>query len=98
MLPTGAGSGANGSASASASPFVPNAFQQAILEALEGRALRTRALGDAVGDCSRLYKPGGLAELRAQKLVAHHERLGFYSTLAPPPQLPDAGGSAGRSN
>jgi hypothetical protein len=43
--------------------WVPTAFQQAILDALDGRALKIPALGAAVGDKSRLYKPNGLREL-----------------------------------
>lgn len=80
----------SGSASTGASqqePFVLTVFQRAILEALEGRALRTRALGAAVGDESRLYKPGGLKELREHGLVKHHSRLGFYRVDAPPEEL-----------
>jgi hypothetical protein len=68
-------------------PFVLTPFQEAILEALEGVALRTRALGAAVGDVSRLYKPGGLQELRAHGLVDHHHRLGFFRPDTPPEQL-----------
>ncbi len=39
-----------GLAAAPAQTFVPTPFQQAILDALEGKALRTDALGAAVGD------------------------------------------------
>jgi hypothetical protein len=67
--------------------FVPSPFQDSILAALEGRALRTDALGGAVGDRSRLFKPHGLKELREQGLVGWHSRLGFYRVDAPPPQL-----------
>ena len=45
---------------APASVFVPSPFQEAILEALDGKALKTQALGAAAGDKSRLYKPHGL--------------------------------------
>lgn len=69
--------------------FVPTAFQEAILTALEGRALRTDALGHEVRDRSRLFRhPGGLKELREQGLVAHHPRLGYYRPDAPPEQFP----------
>lgn len=73
----------------SESVFVPNAFQQAILDALEGKAMRTDALAAKVGDRSRLFsKPrGGLPELKDQGLVGHHARLGYYSTSAPPPEV-----------
>lgn len=67
--------------------FIPNPFQQAILDALEGKALRTDALGAAVGDRARLYRPNGLRELRDHGLVAHHERLGFFRPDAPPDEL-----------
>lgn len=59
--------------------FIPTAFQRAILDALDGRALRTDALGAVVGDRGRLFrKPGGIQELVAQGLVANHKRLGYY--------------------
>jgi hypothetical protein len=70
-------------------PFVPNVFQESVLEALEGKALRTDALGAAVGDRGRLYKPGGLKELREAGMVKHHPRLGFYRPDAPPEELID---------
>jgi hypothetical protein len=70
--------------------FVPNAFQEAILSALEGKALRTDALGAAAGDRSRLFRnPGGLKELQEQGLVQHHKRLGFYRPDCPPEDLAD---------
>lgn len=70
--------------------FVPTPFQEAILDALEGKALRKQQLGAAVGDASRLYRdPGGLKELRDHGLVAHHSRLGYYRPDAPPDQLHD---------
>lgn len=69
-------------------PFVPTPFQQDILDALEGKALRTDALAAKVGDRSRLFRhPGGLKELQEQGLVAHHKRLGFYRPDAPPEEL-----------
>ncbi len=68
--------------------FVPNQFQESILGALEGKALRADALGHIVGDRSRLYrKPGGLQELRDQGYVSHHPRLGYYRPDAPPEEL-----------
>jgi hypothetical protein len=73
---------------AESSPFVPTAFQQDILDALEGKALRTDALAARVGDRSRLFRhPGGLKELQEQGRVAHHKRLGYYSVESPPPGL-----------
>jgi hypothetical protein len=71
-------------------PFIPTAFQKAILKALEGKALRARALGAAVGEsASWLYRPGGMTELRERGLVEQHERLGYYRPDAPPPELAD---------
>jgi len=76
--------------------FVPTAFQCGILDALDGRALRTDALGAEVGDRGRLFRrPGGLQELREQGLVDNHPRLGYYRPDAPPPQLADAAEPAG---
>jgi hypothetical protein len=67
-----------------AEAFVHSPFQDSILAALEGQALRTDALGAAVGDRSRLFKPHGLKELREEGLVSWHSRLGFYRVDAPP--------------
>jgi len=70
-------------------PFVPNALQGGILDALEFRALRTDALLSVVAaDRSRLYKrPGGIHELREHGFVGLHPRLGYYRPDAPPPEL-----------
>lgn len=68
-------------------PFTPRPFQQAILDALAGKALHARALGAKVGDSGRLYKPHGIQELRERGLVELHERLGFWRPDAPPPEL-----------
>ena len=59
--------------------FVPTPFQKGILDALDGKALRTDSLGNKVGDRRRLFKQGGLKELRERGLVGHHDRLGYYS-------------------
>lgn len=68
--------------------FVPSAFQRAILAALEGKSLKSDALGAAVGDRSRLFKQrGGLKELKEHGRVAHHDRLGYYRPDFPPPEL-----------
>lgn len=74
--------------------FVPNAFQTAILEALEGKAMKTGALAAAVHcETPQLFKKpkGGIAELREHDLVRHHERLGYWRPDAPPPQLSEPG-------
>ncbi len=68
-------------------PFVPTPFQKAILKALEGKAMHTRALGIAVGDKGRLYKPGGIKELEERGLVEQHDRLGYYRPDVPPPEI-----------
>lgn len=68
-------------------PFIPNGFQKGILKALEGKGLRTDALGAAVGDRARLFKPGGLQELKERGLVCHHKSLGYYRPDLPPIEL-----------
>ena len=69
--------------------FVPSPFQKGILAALNGKALRTDALADKVGSRSRLFSKNGVKELEDRGLIAHHERLGFYSTEFPPAELRD---------
>ena len=74
--------------------FVPTPFQKGILQALDGQALRTDDLAHEVGNRRKLFiHPGGLRELQAQGLVAHHNRLGYYRPDAPPPALKDAKGT-----
>lgn len=67
--------------------FVPNAFQQGILAALNGVGLRTDALASRVGSGSRsrLFERDGLPELQEEGLVCHHKRIGYYRPDAPPP-------------
>ncbi len=75
--------------------FIPNDIQDAILAALDGKAMRTDQLVSKVG-CDRraiFRKPGGVQELKDQGLVNTHARLGYYRTDAPPPNLPDPEGS-----
>ncbi len=71
-------------------PFVPSPLQNAILEALDGKALRTDALA-AAADCERrrLFRAGGLKELQDQGLVRNHPRLGYYRPDSPPDEIPD---------
>lgn len=70
--------------------FVPTQFQQDILEALSGRALRTDALAAKVGNRRGLFKdPGGVPELIEEGLVSHHKRLGYYRPDKPPADLGD---------
>lgn len=69
-------------------PFVPNEFQRQILEALDGKALRTDALAGAVGNRRRLFKhPGGISELIEEGLVANHPRCGYYRPDRAPPEI-----------
>jgi hypothetical protein len=68
-------------------PFIPRRFQRAILDALDGVALRTDALGAKVGDRGRLFKRNGIKELREQGLVDRHPSVGFYRPDAPPPEF-----------
>jgi hypothetical protein len=66
--------------------FIPNPRQKAMLDALEGRALRTNAWEE----CSKVDKKSLMVlkkELEALGLVRHHARLGFYRPGAPPPEL-----------
>ncbi len=73
--------------------FVPNAFQKAILAALDKKGLRTDALAAKVGDRRRLFKdPGGLPELMEEGMVAHHKRIGYYRTDSPPQDLTQSQG------
>lgn len=68
--------------------FVPTDFQQALLDHLKGKALRTDALANRL-DCSssRLFKhPGGIPELVEEGLVEHHKRLGYFRPDEPPPE------------
>lgn len=68
--------------------FVLAAFQKGILQALEGRALRVQALGEAVKSVRRLYNdPGGLKELVREGLVQYHPRIGYFRPDMPPPDL-----------
>lgn len=68
-------------------PFEPNEMQDAILEALDGKALRTDDLAAKAGyERRRLFKkPGGLAQLQEQGLVANDPARGYYRPDAPPP-------------
>jgi len=73
-----------------ADAFVPTPLQQEILNALEGKALRTDALANKLGvERSRLFqKPkGGIMELKKEGFVESHPRLGYFRPDAPPPEL-----------
>jgi len=68
-------------------PKMLTGLQVGIMKALKNRALTKKALANEVagGDGSRLYKPGGLPELRKDGLVDHMSGLGYYRPDAPPP-------------
>ena len=65
--------------------FTPTAFQERILEALQGRSLHTEELVQAVGDARLFFAgQGGFWELRHLGLVVHDARVGNYRPDAPP--------------
>ena len=66
-------------------PFVPSPFQKSIIDALNGRAMRTDALAAKIGDRRKFFREK--KELEERGLVAHHQKLGFYRPDAPPPEL-----------
>jgi hypothetical protein len=66
--------------------FIPTPLQEAILQALNGKALKKEDLADDVKiDPSRLYRPGALQELRKSGKVEHKRGIGYYRPDAPPP-------------
>lgn len=66
--------------------FTPTAFQERILEALQGRALHTEELVQAIEDARLFFAgQGGFWELRHLGLVVHDARVGNYRPDAPPP-------------
>lgn len=68
--------------------FVPSPVQEAILEALEGKALRQSELEKATGyDRRQLHRKSGREELIDLDKVQHHSRLGYYRPDQPPPEL-----------
>ena len=53
-----------------------------------------RHIGDDVDDLAaevrdrrRLFKPGGISELKENGFVENHPRIGYYRPDAPPPEL-----------
>jgi len=71
-----------------ASDFVPHPVQKAILDALDGQAMRTEDLAGIVGGRSRLFdKKNGLQQLKDLGLIRNHMRLGFYRPDSPPDEL-----------
>src|SRR5262249_7705570 len=80
-------SGHRGVTKQSPKPFLPTPLQRAILEALDGKVLRSDTLATAVKPAKRQLFPqgrGGLAELKQRGLVAHDRSVGFYRPDAPP--------------
>lgn len=73
----------------SISVFVPTRFQQSILNALDGVAMKKMQLASAVCGGEEfgnlLYRPNGITELRTLGLVVHKYGIGFYRPDAPPP-------------
>jgi hypothetical protein len=71
--------------------FLPSPLQKHILDVLNGRALKKQALATEVcaGEGTRLYRPGGIKELRAFGMVAHKSGLGYYRPDSPPPNAID---------
>jgi hypothetical protein len=69
-----------------APPFEPYEMQDAILEALDGKALRTDELAKVAGyERRKLFKkPGGLAQLQEQGLVVNDPARGYYRPDAMP--------------
>jgi hypothetical protein len=68
-----------------ASPFIPTPFQKAILECLQNKGMRTDAIANKLGDRRKFFREK--KELEEQGLLSHHKRVGFYSPVAPPPEL-----------
>jgi hypothetical protein len=70
-------------------PFVFTPLQHAIHTALKGRALKKDALANEVcgGEGTRLYRKGGIKEMRDAELVARKDGVGYYRPDAPPPEL-----------
>jgi hypothetical protein len=68
-------------------PFIPSPLQQAILEALDGVALKKAPLADKAcgGEGTRLYRKHGINELKAKGLVDHKNGVGYYRPDSPPP-------------
>jgi hypothetical protein len=92
-LPAGAASTASAAAVASVEPrvpFIPSELQEAILAALNGKALTLDALTLKLHvDRSTLHRDG-IKELRAQGLIDNHRRVGgYFRPDAPPPKYAD---------
>ena len=69
--------------------FIPTPLQAAILDALDGKAMKKQALADEVcaGEGTRLYRKGGIKELRDIGRVDHKHGVGYFRPDAPPAEL-----------
>lgn len=68
--------------------FVPTPLQRAILEALDGSAMKQAALERALKTNRRvLHRPTGLIDLFDSGRVCKHRRLGYYRPDRPPSEL-----------
>lgn len=69
-----------------ADAFVPTPIQEAILKALDGRGMKKQALADIVcnGHGSRLYRSGGIGELKSREMVLNKRGVGYYRPDRPP--------------
>jgi hypothetical protein len=64
--------------------------QKAIMDHLDGKAMRSRALAKALHiDQPSLYKRDGIKELMANGLVKTHRKIGYYRPDAPPSEHAD---------
>ena len=71
----------------SARPFIMTELQTAIFEKLNGTAYKVELLASAIGcETSRLYKKGGLKELKEAGKVLHKHGVGYYRPDVPPPE------------
>jgi hypothetical protein len=70
-------------------PDIMTPLQRDIMKALDGAAMKIEPLANAVSgrDTKRLYKAGGLQELRDRGDVAHRHGVGYYRPDAPPGDL-----------
>lgn len=66
--------------------FIPTPLQAAILNALDGKAMKKQPLANAVcgGEGTRLYRKGGIKELQALGRVHHKDGVGYFRPDAPP--------------
>jgi hypothetical protein len=76
----------SGRGEADTAAFLPTPLQKNILQKLNGRALKKEQLAhECECDPSRLYRSGGIKELRDYGLVAHKHGVGYFRPDAPPP-------------